>query len=183
MSLAERVLVVSAMLADRRADEGAPHEDGVLTRRNTFQKYFTQAELAGFIEAVLDEEPIAVGPGIFYVFRDKLEEQRFLSRRYQNRSGVRKLQSKRRALSRVERDQQRYEEHQALLDALWDQWLTLGRPPELLEVEGLAELEETFGSLRRALRFLERYFGVEQLEEANKGAARGLTCLLCTATV
>ena len=165
-ALAERFMVVSAMLVDRRAVEGIPHEDGIITGRNTFQKYFTQAELAGFIEAVLDEEPIAAGPGIFYVFKDKLEEQRFLSRRCQNRTGLRKLQSRRRALSRVERDKQLYQKHQNLLDGLWEQWLMLGRPPDLLEVDGLVELEETFGSLRRTLRFLERHFGSEQLEEA-----------------
>jgi len=172
--LTVRVMVISAMLADRRTGEGTPHEDGILTGRNTFQKYFTQAELAGFIEAVLDEEPIAVGPGIFYVFKDKLEEQRFLSRRYQNRTGFRKLQSKRRALSRVERDQRLYQTHQALLDGLWEQWLMLGRPPDLLEVDGLIELEEAFGSLRRTLRFLEQHFGSEQLGEATNARREDL---------
>ena len=58
-----------------------PFRDGYLTSRKTFQKYFTQTELRDFIRSVLNVEPLAVGQGIFLVFRDELEEQRYLLRR------------------------------------------------------------------------------------------------------
>lgn len=62
--LAGTVLAVSAMLGkDSYFDAGRSYEDGVITRRDTFQKYFTQTELKEYIESVLQAEAIAVGPG------------------------------------------------------------------------------------------------------------------------
>ena len=59
--LTQRLLVVSAMLAsESMIRRFKPYKDGVVTSRNTFQKYFSQGELQVFIEQVLDEEPIAV---------------------------------------------------------------------------------------------------------------------------
>jgi hypothetical protein len=84
-SLAERLLVVSVMLANQNDVQGQCFRDGVMTRRDTFQKYYTQAEIKSFIEAALDEEPIPVAPGVLYVFRDKDAEQRFLVDRYRSR--------------------------------------------------------------------------------------------------
>ena len=66
--LAEELLVVSAMLANPESICGVPYGDGVLTSRNTFQKYYTHAELRGWLAETLDAEPIPVAPGIFYVF-------------------------------------------------------------------------------------------------------------------
>lgn len=84
-SLAQRLLVVSVMLANQNEPRGRGFRDGVLTRRGTFQKYYTQAEIKAFIQAALDEEPIPVAPGVLYVFRDKDAEQRFLLERYRSR--------------------------------------------------------------------------------------------------
>ena len=56
-SLAERLLVVSVMLANQNAVQGERFRDGVLTRRGTFQKYFTQAEIRGYLTAALDAIP------------------------------------------------------------------------------------------------------------------------------
>lgn len=81
-SLTEVCLAVSVMLYGKADLSGArPYRDGYLTSRNTFQKYYTQSELREFISSVLDAEPLAVGQGIFLVFRDELEEQRYLLRR------------------------------------------------------------------------------------------------------
>jgi hypothetical protein len=79
---AEKVLAVSAMLAgDSTIGQFTPYKDGVLTKRNTFQKYYAQSELRSYIETTLDTNAIAVSPGIFFVFKDELEEQTFLSER------------------------------------------------------------------------------------------------------
>src|SRR5262245_5923034 len=83
-SLAKRVLAVAAMLASQAMQPGRPYRDGFVTSRNTFQKYSTQAELSGFIFQVLNEEPIPVSPGVFFVFRDKNLEQNFLAGRHRS---------------------------------------------------------------------------------------------------
>lgn len=81
-SLTEVCLAVSVMLYGKADLSGArPFCDGYLTSRKTFQKYYTQAELRDFISSVLNVEPLAVGQGIFLVFQDELEEQRYLLRR------------------------------------------------------------------------------------------------------
>jgi DNA phosphorothioation-associated putative methyltransferase len=87
-SLAERLLVVSVMLANQNDPRGRRFRDGVLTQRGTFQKYFTQAEIKAFLEATLDEEAIPVAPGVLYVFRDKNAEQRFLLDRHRSRRNL-----------------------------------------------------------------------------------------------
>jgi hypothetical protein len=46
------------------------YNDGFLTQRGTFQKYFEQAELKGLLENALAQEAIAISPGIFVVFRE-----------------------------------------------------------------------------------------------------------------
>lgn len=80
--LTQTLLVISAMLAnDSFIAQFTPYKDGVITSRNTFQRYYNQSELKHYIDKTLDENAIAVGPGIFYVFKDKLEEQRFLAQR------------------------------------------------------------------------------------------------------
>lgn len=139
---ANGVLAVAAMLASQQPPDGRVHGDGYLTSRNTFQKYFTQVQLRDFIEHVLDESAIAVGPGVFFVFKDKGLEQRFLQRRYGARA-AHALQGTWLRMARVarvpkpprEREHQPSREeafiasHQAELHALWLAHVELGRPP------------------------------------------------------
>ncbi|WP_198382981.1 DNA phosphorothioation-associated putative methyltransferase [Roseomonas sp. KE2513] len=81
-SFARRALVVAVMVMGK-ADLTAlrPYRDGHLTSRGTFQKYFGQQELRDFIEEALGEAPLAIGQGVFAVFRDKDLEQEVLFRR------------------------------------------------------------------------------------------------------
>ena len=82
--LASSVLSVSVMPpGSSNMEHAKPYKDGFLTRRNTFQKYFTQEQLKDFIEETLDAEPLAVAPGIFFVFSDVVAKQEFLIRRYE----------------------------------------------------------------------------------------------------
>jgi DNA phosphorothioation-associated putative methyltransferase len=171
--LARRVLAVSAMLASTAGPLGRPLKDGYLTSRNTFQKYYTQAELRDFIEHILDEQAVPVGPGVFFVFRDKDSEQRFLSQRYRSRGGPSLLGWARpkpeRPVRPTRRDRaaQLYEQHSAALDSLWEIWRELGREPDKSEVPEAAALEQAFGSLKRAQRFL-----LGQKDAAQPEAAR-----------
>jgi hypothetical protein len=61
---------------------GKPFRDGFLTSRNTFQKYFTQAEFKDYLEHVLARPAFMVGPGVALVFASTEAEQQFSAGRY-----------------------------------------------------------------------------------------------------
>ena len=63
------------------SDRAAQYRDGIVTRRNTFQKFYDQQELQQYIEDALDSTAVPVALGVFYVFRDPAEQQDFLSAR------------------------------------------------------------------------------------------------------
>jgi DNA phosphorothioation-associated putative methyltransferase len=179
--LTKRVLAVSAMLLNNAIKLGIPYRDGYRTSRNTFQKYYTQAELSGFIATVLDEEPVAVSPGVFFVFRDKNVEQSFLAGRQRNVTLLRRLERTERTsirLPRSERIQLKYESNRAALDSLWQTWLSLGREPDKTEVEQLDCLVGNFGSLSRALRFVADLKDQNLLARAREGRISDLSVYL-----
>ena len=79
---AKRLLVVSALIAETVVTgRAAQYRDGILTKRNTFQKCFEQQELQQYIEDALECTAVPVALGIFYVFRDPADQQDFLSAR------------------------------------------------------------------------------------------------------
>ena len=79
---AGRLLVVSGLISETvDTSKARRFADGVLTRSNTFQKYFEQQELQQFIEDALDTTAVPVALGVFYVFRNPAEQQDFLSAR------------------------------------------------------------------------------------------------------
>ena len=155
-SLANELLVVSAMLANQEAILGTPYGDGVLTSRNTFQKYFTQGELRHFLHETIGEEPIPVGPGIFFVFKDKDAEQRFMYGRMENRRNILRLArlSRPEKPIRISRAEEKYLAHRDLLESLWETCLIYGRDPDRSEIQNLDEVTSIFGSLPAALRFI-----------------------------
>jgi len=182
-SLARQVLVVAVMLANPNALDGQRCNDGILTRRDTFQKYYTQAELRTFLEEVLQEESIAIGPGIFYIFRDKAAEQRFLAERYRSRrpGWLRPPAVVRPPRERRDRAEERYQTYRAPLERLWGQWLALGREPDKTEVEKLLALLAGFGSLGKALRFIASRQDMAALESARQVRMADLTVYLALA--
>ena len=155
-SLANELLVVSAMLANQEAISGTPYGDGVLTSRNTFQKYFSQGELRHFLHEVIGEEPLPVGPGIFFVFKDKDAEQRFMYGRMENRRNILRLArlSRPERSVRISRAEEKYLAHRDLLESLWESCLIYGRDPERAEIRSLEVVTSVFGSLPAALRFI-----------------------------
>jgi DNA phosphorothioation-associated putative methyltransferase len=171
--LTQGVLSVSAMLWSTSAAKGRPFGDGYLTSRNTFQKYFSQGELQTFIESVLDEQAIPVGPGVFFVFRDRYLEQRFLSGRQSDPSRAPRLLAARAALPRALRATRptasRPEEDPACraeAEAIWQQALQLGRLPEEDEYPGLSRAIDVFGSWSRASRAVSRLADQDLLQQA-----------------
>ena len=169
-SLSERLLVVSVMLANQNDPRGERFRDGVMTKRGTFQKYYTQAEIKTFLEQALDEEPIPVAPGVLYVFRDKDEEQRFLVDRYRSRGNRLRTPAVRQRESAIwtrrDRVAERFETYREPLERLWDLWLSLGRKPDKSEADDLVVLTEGFGSLGRALRFIEARNNPDDIERS-----------------
>ncbi|WP_295385028.1 DNA phosphorothioation-associated putative methyltransferase [uncultured Thiodictyon sp.] len=153
-SLTQTLLVVSVMLTSQTSARGTDFNDGVLTQRQTFQRYFTQTEFRAYLAEALEEEPIAVAPGVLYVFRDKEAEQRFLAGRCRSRrqTALPRPPSRRPAADTPDR----YAAYREPLERLWDQWLTLARRPEADEVAAadLTALVEGFGALPKALRYL-----------------------------
>lgn len=173
--LAKKVLCVAAMLGNNEPTKGRAFGDGVVTSRRTFQKYFSQAELRAYVEAVLGEEAYPAGPGVFYVFRDGDLEQQFLLRRSRGRrrlgSALQPYLVVARERHRVEREsrqirqsprqrmklaappQQLSEEAKRALNDLWDRLLDLGRIPALEEIPDVTALKSAFGSVKRAIDY------------------------------
>jgi len=163
--IADKLLVVSAMLANEiYISQFQPYKDGVITSRNTFQKYFSQSELKAYIERILEEEPIAVSPGIFYVFKDKDLEQQFLQNRHKRSYKWQQLT----APKPVSEDQARilFTKHQALLESFWLSCLAYGRAPVNEEFPESYKIKEIIGSNKKALKLVTDWFGQEELELA-----------------
>ncbi|AYV46555.1 hypothetical protein CFHF_21400 [Caulobacter flavus] len=81
-ALAQQVLAVSTMIVGQSPIGGLrSHGDGFITSRGTFQKYYLHAELRALLTQVLGTEPVAVAPGIYFVFRSPEDEQEFLLNR------------------------------------------------------------------------------------------------------
>ncbi|SDO34551.1 DNA phosphorothioation-associated putative methyltransferase [Nakamurella panacisegetis] len=145
-ALARRLLVVSSRLTwDARDLSGRPLADGLITRTGTFQKFYEQAELRGWIEQTLGVQPIAAAPGIFYVFRDPTDVEQFLAARvYTNRP-------------RVQIDpHESYDAHRELLAPLMAFMRDHARQPragELVDQQATG-IREVFGSNARAIRLI-----------------------------
>ncbi len=142
-ALAQSVLVVSARLVDER-DEAhvAPLHDGWVTRRGTFQKFYSHDELGGWIEATLAAAPVAAGLGVYYVFRDVADRESYLASRFRRHTSV----QRRRATDEA------FERHRDLLQPVIDFIGNRGRLPDATELQAVDQLEEVFGTLKRALR-------------------------------
>lgn len=163
--LTQKLLVVSAMLANESyIAQFQPYKDGVITSRNTFQKYYNQSELKEFIETTLDENAIAIGPGIYYVFRDKNLEQQFQQNRQKRHYEWRHLT----APEPVSESQARllFTQHQPLFEAFWKCCLNLGRLPAEDEFEQYQQLTEVAGSPKKAFRLVSKWYNQDELEQA-----------------
>ncbi|KZY75814.1 hypothetical protein A3755_06605 [Oleiphilus sp. HI0085] len=172
--LSEKLLVVSAMLGSESfISKFKPFKDGVITSRNTFQKYYAQSELQTFIEQTTDENAIAVAPGIFYVFKDKLEEQGFLERRQRRNHRWKQLTSK--PATRADRFESILNDNRDLFESFWKTCLSLGRLPAAEEFVRIEELKSLIGSPKKAFKMLEAHFNTEEFEDARESRIQDLS--------
>ena len=178
----QRVLAVAAMVAGRSAYEKFDElGDGVVTQRNTFQKYFTHKELGTYIQQVVKREPVSAAPGVYFVFRTDEDEQRFLE--YKQRSGrtlgpAPVVPDRPRPASGRKRRPDRWIVHSDLLDAFWHRCLQLGRLPRLDEFEHVEDLRAHLGAPKRVLSHLIEQRGSAEFDEAQKRRRRDLLVFL-----
>lgn len=146
-SLCNVMLTVSAQIEFAApAKEQIAFGDGVLTSRQTFQKYYTQNELRFYLENELGTDAIPAAPGVFYLFKCEKAKQQFIANRYHRRIAVPK-----RRISEV-----MFEDNRNLLEPLME-WLTeYGRLPAQEEFNEHNEIVARFGSLKRAFTLIQK---------------------------
>ena len=166
-SLSKKILVASVMLGSESiTSKFEEYGDGVVTSRNTFQKYYTQNEFRDYLESSLEESAIAVGPGLFYIFRDKIEEQQFLIDRQRQRKNWKKI-SYADPPDRLKIKQKAfYARHKDLLDDFWRNCLEFGRLPLISEYKKSEQLRAVCGSHQKALSLLTEIHGKSDFEAA-----------------
>ena len=165
----KKILVVSAMLGgDSITSQFKEYGDGVVTSRNTFQKYYTQNELKNYIADSLNQDPVAVGPGLFYVFKNEIEEQNFLVRRQTSKKTWIRLSYSDRPEKLKIKQRSLLERHRELFDDFWNSCLDLGRLPANTEFEFSERIRAICGSHTRALDVLTAFYGDEAFNQAEQ---------------
>ena len=82
--LSETCLCVSVLIGSGSyAGEVQTYGDGVLTSRNTFQRYYQQEEVAKYLQEALGIVPIPLEAGVFLIFRRSEDAHAFLLNRLQ----------------------------------------------------------------------------------------------------
>ncbi len=144
-NLTRKVLIVAAqVLVDTQEKGIMAYGDGVITSRNTFQKYYQQEELKVYIDQVLEVDSIPLDLGVYVVFRDEVEAENFRASRFRSRLTSPKvcLQVK------------RFEDYRELLQPLIEFVSDRGRLPILEELPQEPLINEEFGNLKRAFKVI-----------------------------
>lgn len=141
--LTQKVLIVSAqVLIEDRMRGMIAYRDGVITRRNTFQKKYSQEELKNYIDQVLGVDAIPIALGIYFVFRSGVQAQTFRASRFRSRTTT----------PRVKASVKRFEQYKEILTPLMAFVTERGRLPIEQEIQDFATLQSEFGTLRRAFQ-------------------------------
>ena len=151
--LAQRLLIVSARLEwEVRQMVGDYQGDGIVTRKRTFQKFYTQEELRDWIKAVLGHDVVAAAPGIFYLFKDPADEQAFVASRV----------ARRQPRPTVRFSETEFKANKQLLQPLMDFVSDHGRLPVDGELTVADEIKSVFGGVPRAFSLVRRVTGTEE---------------------
>ncbi len=142
--LTRQVLIVSAQVLIAQGNSQIAYGDGVVTSRNTFQKYYDQEELKLYIDQVLGVDSVPAALGIYFVFRDEAQAQTFRASRFRSRVSVPKVQLA----------NKRFEDYKELLTPLMAFFTERGRLPTLEELPETEALSTEFGNLRRAFQIV-----------------------------
>jgi DNA phosphorothioation-associated putative methyltransferase len=139
--LAQQVLIVAAqVLVNAPSKTQVAYNDGIVTRRNTFQKYYEQEELKTYIDEVLNVDAVPVALGVYFVFRDEAQKESYKAIRFFSTSST----------PRVRIPTKRFEDYQEQLQPLMAFFTKRGRLPVKGELENEQQLLTEFGNFRRA---------------------------------
>jgi DNA phosphorothioation-associated putative methyltransferase len=130
------------------------YEDGIITRRNTFQKYYQQEELKQYIDSSLGVDSIPITLGIYLVFREEEKAEAFRLSRCRSRATT----------PQIKTHLKRFEDYEDLLTPLMEFYAQQGRLPvagELLQEE---EIKAEFGTFRRAFQVILQVTEAEEWE-------------------
>ncbi|MEA5617931.1 DNA phosphorothioation-associated putative methyltransferase [Cronbergia sp. UHCC 0137] len=154
--LTQKVLLVSAQVLIADSNRGVvAYGDGIITNRNTFQKYYEQEELKIYIDQVLGVDAIPVALGVYFVFKDEAQAELFRSSRFRSRATT----------PRIRACIKRFEDHQELLTPLMSFVTERGRLPSKGEIAQEADISAEFGSLRRAFQVILQATNPQEWEE------------------
>ncbi|MCG6137728.1 MAG: DNA phosphorothioation-associated putative methyltransferase [Nostoc sp. LLA-1] len=143
--LTQKVLIVAAqVLINASSKTQIAYSDGIVTRRNTFQKYYEQQELKTYIDEVLNVDAVPVALGVYFVFRDDAQKESFKAIRFFSST----------ATPRVRVPSKRFEDYQEQLQPLMDFFTKRGRLPVKGELANQPELLSEFGNFRRAFNVI-----------------------------
>jgi DNA phosphorothioation-associated putative methyltransferase len=118
------------------------YQDGIITRRNTFQKYFEQEELKSYIDQVLQVDAIPVGLGVYVIFREAEQAQAFQASRFHRRVKT----------PSIRLPVKRFEDYEQILRPLMDFYTQRGRLPKKGELAEELEIRNIFGNFQRAFQ-------------------------------
>ncbi|MBW4616823.1 MAG: DNA phosphorothioation-associated putative methyltransferase [Desmonostoc vinosum HA7617-LM4] len=139
--LTRQVLIVAAqILINAPSKTQLAYNDGIVTRRNTFQKYYQQEELKTYIDEVLNVDAVPVALGVYFVFRDEAEKENYKAIRFFSRTST----------PRIRIPTKRFEDYQQQLEPLMAFFTKRGRLPVKGELANEQELLSEFGNFRRA---------------------------------
>jgi DNA phosphorothioation-associated putative methyltransferase len=131
--LTRRVLIVAAQVLVEDMSQGwLVYGDGVITQRNTFQKYYEQEELKCYIDQVLEVDSVPIALGIYLVFRDFSQLEHFRANRFRSRAST----------PRVRSTVKHFEQHRSLLQPLMDFYSDRGRLPTPQEATDRADFQD-----------------------------------------
>ena len=166
---ADTLMVVSVMVAgESTISQFQQYKDGVITSRNTFQRYYSQGELRYYVESTLKENAIAAGQGVFIIFKDKLEEQNFLAERQHIKRDWRQKTQRQITERQPALKKDLIEKHNELFIDFWNTCLEIGRIPANSEFEYSDQIRRVASSHNKAYELLISHFGEELMCESKE---------------
>lgn len=168
--LTNQILIVSAqvLIEDRQGGHPMAYGDGIITRRNTFQKYYDQEELKTYIDQVLGVDSVAIGLGIYLVFRDENQAGTFRASQFRSRTRT----------PRIRQPSKRFEDYQDMLQPLIDFISDRGRLPKSGELSCEEEIKSEFGTFYQAFQLILQATDMEEWDEIRERRCRDLLVYL-----
>ncbi|WP_249348232.1 DNA phosphorothioation-associated putative methyltransferase [Pseudoalteromonas aurantia] len=169
-ALCDKLLLVSVMLINSNIfEQFKPYKDGVITKRNTFQKYYSQSQIREYIEQTLNVSTLPFGQGIIAVFKcPALLEQHHVELQFNNHAWQHITQRPiaKKLPERVK--QSVFEKHTELFEVFWQHCLHYGRIPANDEFELSEQLRAIINSHNKAFELAQSQFDYAEFEAAQQ---------------